>query len=494
MYSASSVSAQVHGACRCVGYFCSAMARKKKEKVLRGITMENYAAEGKSLARVDGKAVFVDRTIPGDVVDVFLYKNKKDFAEGWPLEILKPSPDRIEPFCRHFGMCGGCQWQMLPYQKQLAFKEKQVYDQLTRIGQVQSHEWIPIAGATQTTEYRNKIEYTFATRRYLSDEEVKNPDISLEVPSDSFHAKGIFDKVVPIIHCHLQAEPTNLIRETLKAKTIAMDMPFYDIKLHTGWLRNVQIRLCTTGQLMVNVMLGYDNPKVQKELLDHLLETVPAITTLYYTINQKWNDSIYDLQPTLYYGPKHATEMLENYKFLIGPKSFFQTNTRQGERLYQITRDFAELDGSQTVYDLYCGTGSIGIFVSGAAKKVIGVELIPEAIHDAEENAAINGLAHCSFFAGDVIKICDDVFFATHGKPDVIITDPPRAGMHADLVQKILDMEAPTVVYVSCNPATQARDLKLLQSKYDVMKSQAVDMFPHTHHIENVVQLKLKNS
>jgi 23S rRNA (uracil1939-C5)-methyltransferase len=278
----------------------------------------------------------------------------------------------------------------------------------------------------------------------------------------------------------------------LRQKAIDMNMPFYDVKQHTGWMRGVQYRLCTTGNLMVNVMLGYEQKDMRQQLLDHLLQQVPAITTLYYTINTKFNDSMMGLEPQLYFGAAHATEKLEDFQFLISPKSFFQTNTKQAEKLYQITRDFAELDGSQNLYDLYCGTGSIGIFCSKGAQQVIGVELVEEAIADAKANAALNGLEHTHFYAGDVIDICDDAFFTKHGRPDVIITDPPRAGMHEKLVQKILDMAAPTVVYVSCNPATQARDLRLLAAKYEVTKAQPVDMFPHTHHIENVVQLKLR--
>jgi len=288
------------------------------------------------------------------------------------------------------------------------------------------------------------------------------------------------------------AEPANQIRDVLRQKAIDMNMPFYDVKQHNGWMRGVQYRLCTTGDLMVNVMLGYEQKDMRQQLLDNLLQQVPVITTLYYTINTKFNDSMMGLEPQLYFGAAHATEKLEDFRFLISPKSFFQTNTKQAEKLYQITRDFAELDGTQNLYDLYCGTGSIGIFCSKGARQVIGVELVDEAIADAKANAALNGLDHTHFYAGDVIDICDDTFFEKHGRPDVIITDPPRAGMHEKLVQKILEMAAPTVVYVSCNPATQARDLRLLAAKYEVTKAQPVDMFPHTHHIENVVQLKLR--
>jgi 23S rRNA (uracil1939-C5)-methyltransferase len=307
-----------------------------------------------------------------------------------------------------------------------------------------------------------------------------------------FHARGIFDKVVDIDTCWLQAEPTNLLRHAVKDFAIENEGTFYDIKLHQGWLRTMQLRVCTSGETMVNIVFGHEDTDKRVRLLDHILQKFPALTTLLYTINTKWNDSLFDLFPEVYYGKGYVIENMEDFRFKIGPKSFFQTNTLQGERLYSVARDFAGLTGKETVYDLYCGTGSIGIFVSRLAAKVVGVEMISEAIEDAKENAQLNNITHASFFAGDVIDICNDEFFETHGRPDVIITDPPRAGMHEKLVKKILEIAAPTVVYVSCNPATQARDLGLLDERYVVTKVQPVDMFPHTHHIENVVQLKLR--
>lgn len=457
------------------------------------VLVESYAAEGKSLARVDGKVVFIERVVPGDRVDIRLVKSKKDWAEGYPIHFHELSPERVEPFCAHFGVCGGCQWQMLPYDKQLEFKQQQVVDALTRIGKIPLPEIQAILGGEQTRHYRNKLEYTFSNRVY-----VPGPAYSRdEKPENSrgasgFHARGFFDKVVEIDTCHLQPEPTNAIRKAITEFAREKGLSFYDFKEHRGFLRNVMVRITTTGQVMVNLVLGYEDAPVREELLNELLKKVPGISTLLFTINTKLNDSIYDLEPQVFTGDGYVTERLEDFQFRIGPKSFFQTNTRQGERLYQVTRDFAELTGRETVYDLYCGTGSIGIFVSGRAGRIIGVEVIDEAIRDAKINAEINGIKEARFFAGDVIKICDDDFFSTHGRPDVIITDPPRAGMHEKLVRKILDMEAPTVVYVSCNPSTQARDLNLLDEKYVVTKVQPVDMFPHTHHIENVVQLKLK--
>lgn len=452
--------------------------------------MQDYAAEGKSLARVDGKVIFIENVVPGDVVDVKLSKNKKDWAEGFVTAWHQYSPDRIEPFCSHFGVCGGCRWQMLPYPKQLEYKQKQVMDNLQRIGKIQLPEVPPILGAEQTIHYRNKLEYTFSSRRFLLPEELHDPEITPQQNVAGFHARGIFDKVVDIRTCYLQEEPTNQLRLAVRDFAISRNLPFYDIKSHQGWLRTMQVRICTTGEIMANIVYGYEDQAARTALQDHVLGQFPGLTTLLYTINPKWNDSLSDLEPQIVHGKGYVIEKLEDFQFKIGPKSFFQTNTRQGERLYQVTREFAELTGSQTVYDLYCGTGSIGIFVSRLASRIIGVEVISEAIEDARENAALNNIPHARFFAGDVSDICNDEFFSAEGRPDVIITDPPRAGMHEKLVRKILDMEAPIVVYVSCNPATQARDLQLLDEKYVVTKVQPVDMFPHTHHIENVVQLK----
>lgn len=474
---------------------------KKKTVILENVLVEDYAAEGKSLAKVNGKVIFIENTIPGDVVDVLLSKNKKDWAEGWPLRFATFSPQRVEPFCVHFGTCGGCQWQMLPYKQQLIYKQKQVQDNLYRIGKVPLPPIMPIIGGTNTKGYRNKMEYTFATKKFIPDKDFKEMkakgiDTVAAVMQEvgGFHAKGIFDKVVEIDTCHLQAEPTNHLRKEAAAFVKSNGFTFYDIKKHNGWLRNMLVRITTTGELMVNVVIGYESANMRKALLDHLLEKFPAITTMLYTINPKFNDSLNDLEPVTYSGKGFITERLEDYKFKISPKSFFQTNSKQAEILYKITRNFAELNGTQTLYDLYCGTGSIGIFLSGQAAKIIGVELIDDAIKDAKENAVLNNISNAAFYCGDVIKICDDSFFAAHGKPDVIITDPPRAGMHEKLVHKLLEITAPLIVYVSCNPATQARDLALLGEKYSVEKIQPVDMFPHTHHIENVVQLKLKKN
>ena len=465
---------------------------RNKAIALSGVLIEDYAAEGKSIARVEGKVIFIENAIPGDVVDIRLSKNKKDWAEGHITGFQRYSADRIAPFCPHFGVCGGCRWQMLPYPLQLKYKQQQVEEVLRRIGKVSLPSVDPILGARETTHYRNKLEYTFSNRRFLLPEELGDPSVSQQQNVAGFHARGLFDKVVDIDTCYLQEEPTNRLRRLVRDFGLRHELAFYDIKEHRGWLRNLQVRICTTGEVMANLVVGYEDEEQTRRLSELMLQQIPELTTLLVTINAKWNDSITGLDPRVIYGRGYVIERLEDFQFKIGPQSFFQTNTRQGERLYQVTRDYAELTGKETVYDLYCGTGSIGIFVSRQAARIVGVEVVEAAVGDARENAEINGVSHARFFAGDVVDICRDDFFEQQGRPDVIITDPPRAGMHEGLVNKILDMVAPTVVYVSCNPATQARDLHLLDAKYAVTRVQPVDMFPHTHHIENIVQLKLR--
>ncbi len=505
------------------------MRKQKKRITVENIAITDYAAQGKAIARLDGKVIFTEGAVPGDVVNLLLTKNKKDFAEARVLKIIKPSADRLIPFCMHFGVCGGCKWQMLPYHKQLQFKQQEAEQNLARIGKVAGAIMLPIVGADEQIYYRNKLEFTFSNKRYLTAEEIEaspipsqgvenledfseaisesifienqslltstsspSPRGRIEEASLGFHAPRVFDKTINIFECFLMDEVNNRIRNGMREIALENDLPFYDIKEHTGWLRNLIVRFCTTGELMVNLCINYDDEKNTTIVLDALLARVPEITTLLYTINPKWNDTIYDLTPQVYFGKGYVTEKLENFQFIISPKSFFQTNTKQAEKLYSIARDFAALTGNEIVYDLYCGTGSIGIFVSPLAKKIIGVELIEDAIDDAKKNAAINNIIHASFFAGDVIKICNDDFFVQHGRPDVVITDPPRAGMHEKLVNKLLEIAAPVIVYVSCNTATMARDILLLSEKYNVEKTQPVDMFPHTHHIECVAKLVLK--
>ncbi|MBU3713508.1 MAG: 23S rRNA (uracil(1939)-C(5))-methyltransferase RlmD [Ferruginibacter sp.] len=470
------------------------MRKKQKNRfILERISITDYAAEGKALVRHDGKVIFVSGAVPGDVVDIQIFKNKKDWAEGRVVRMIQPASDRIAPFCRHFGICGGCKWQMLPYPKQLQYKQQEVAANFTRIGKLEIPEILPIIGSEKTVAYRNKLEFTFSNKRFLTNDEIKTDGIVPQQNALGYHVPRIFDKVIDIFECHLMHPLNDNIRNTIRDIAIQHQFSFYDIKEHTGWLRNIIIRYCTTGELMVNVCLNYEDENNRNLLLNHLLEQVPTITTLLYTINPKWNDSIYDLTPQVYYGKGFVIEKLEDFQFIISPKSFFQTNTKQAEKLYRVTREFAGLTGNEVVYDLYCGTGSIGIFLSTHAKKIIGVEVVEDAIEDAKKNALLNDIHHAHFFAGDVIKVCNDEFFHVNGKPDVVITDPPRAGMHEKLVIKLLEMEAPKIVYVSCNTATQARDLALLSEKYRIEKIQPVDMFPHTHHIECVVLLVLKN-
>jgi 23S rRNA (uracil1939-C5)-methyltransferase len=437
--------------------------------------------------------LFVDNAIPGDVIDAVIIKDKKSWAQGRTTRLVSPSPQRIEPFCQHFGVCGGCKWQMLPYQQQLVYKQQQVADQLSRIGQVQLPEIQPILGSPHERYYRNKLEFTFSTSRYRTFEEIASREDKFEQePALGFHAPGLFDKVVAIKTCYLQQDPTNTLLSVLRAYTEEKQLPYYNFKAQYGWLRNIIIRVATTGQILVNLVIHHEDKEAREALLQHILDNVPGITSLHYTINSKVNDTIHDQDVICWYGEDHIEEKLENFRFKISPKSFFQTNTYQAESLYRVAREFAGLTGTETLYDLYCGTGSIGIFCSAGAKQVIGIEVVEDAIKDAHENAAMNGLSHCKFYAGDVEKICTDEFFAEHGTPDVIITDPPRAGMTEKLVNQLLKMRAPKVVYVSCNPATQARDLQLLDAAYKITRLQPVDMFPHTHHIENVALLELR--
>lgn len=468
--------------------------KKKKAAPLSGITIESYAAEGKSIARLDdGKVLFVSGVVPGDVIDAVIIKDKKSWAEGRATRLVTPSSQRVDPFCQHFGVCGGCKWQMIPYSQQLIYKQQQVTDQLSRIGQVQLPEIQPIIGSANERYYRNKLEFTFSTSRYRTFEEIAERDEKFEQePALGFHAPGLFDKVVAIHTCYLQTDPTNLLLSVLREYTTKHGLEYYNFKAQYGWLRNVVIRVATTGQILVNLVIHHEDKEAREALLQHIWDNVPGITSLQYTINGKVNDTIHDQEVICWRGKDHIEEQLEHFRFKISPKSFFQTNTKQAEALYRVAREFAGLTGNEVLYDLYCGTGSIGIFCSAGASKVIGIEVVEDAIKDAWENAALNGLTHCKFYAGDVEKVCTDAFFAEHGRPDVIITDPPRAGMTEKLVNQLLKMRAPRVVYVSCNPATQARDLQLLDAAYKIVRLQPVDMFPHTHHIENVALLELR--
>ncbi|MBQ0045208.1 MAG: 23S rRNA (uracil(1939)-C(5))-methyltransferase RlmD [Bacteroidales bacterium] len=468
------------------------MSRKHQEIILENVTIEAVAAEGKALAHVDGAVIFVQFAVPGDVVDIKVTKKKKNYMEGFILRMVQPSPDRLEPFCKHFGTCGGCKWQPLPYEMQLSAKQQQVYDQLVRIGHLDVPEITPIVGSDQTTYYRNKLEFTFSNRRWI--EEGEDPDAIPEKERQGlgFHVGRFFDKVLDIEHCHLQASPSNEIRLFIKKYAFEHDLPFFDIRNHEGFLRNMIIRTTEKGNVMLILVFWHEDVKAREALLDAVLAQFPMISSLYYVINSKMNDSIGDQECLLYSGDEAIYEEMEGLRFKIGPKSFYQTNTKQAYKLYSVAREFAALSGNEVVYDLYTGTGTIAQFVSSKASKVIGIEYVPEAIEDAKINAAGNGITNCEFFAGDMKDILTDAFVAKHGRPDVIILDPPRAGIHPDVAQVILNAEPERMVYVSCNPASQARDLEILCQKYVITAVRPVDMFPQTHHVENVVALKRK--
>jgi 23S rRNA (uracil1939-C5)-methyltransferase len=466
------------------------MAKKRQEIILENIEIEAVAAEGKALAHVDGAVLFVQFAVPGDIVDVKVCKKKKNYMEGFILRMVQPSPHRLEPFCKHFGTCGGCKWQPLPYEMQLQAKQQQVYDQLVRIGHLDVPEITSIVPSDETTYYRNKLEFTFSQKRWFENAE----DIE-KVPENErgglgFHVGRFFDKVLDIDHCYLQKEPSNAIRLFVKKYALEHGLPFFNIREHHGFLRNMFIRTTEEGNVMLIICFYHENEQARKGLLDALAAEFPQITSLYYVINGKANDSISDQDCILYKGEDAIYEYMEGLKFKIGPKSFYQTNTKQAYKLYSVTREYAKLTGNEVVYDLYTGTGTIAQFVSRQASKVIGIEYVPEAIEDAKVNAANNNITNCDFFAGDMKDILTDEFVEEHGRPDVIILDPPRAGIHPDVAQVILNAAPQRMVYVSCNPASQARDLEILCQKYKITAVRPVDMFPHTHHVENVVALE----
>jgi len=466
---------------------------KRKKITIENLPIINYAAEGKAIGKVDGKVIFVEGAVPGDVADVFITRNKKDWAEGKAIKIKEFSKERVTPFCIHFGVCGGCKWQMLPYEKQLEYKQQEAADAFRRIGKFLEIPMLPIVGSEDTIHYRNKLEFTFSNKKFLTPAQLQDlQDDPWPGAALGYHVPRLYDKIIDIYECWLMDDVNNTIRNTLRNFSLANNYSYYDIKEHKGWLRNIIIRTSTTGQLMANLVFGYDDKTEREKICNHLLEKVLSITTLLYTINSKWNDSIYDVETKTVFGKGYIVEKLEDLIFKISPKSFFQTNTKQAERLYNVVKNFAALNGNEIIYDLYCGTGSIGIFLSRNAKKLIGVDVIQDAIKDAVENAALNNLNHASFFCGDVIEICNDEFFNLHGRPELVIVDPPRAGLHAKLIQKLIEISPEKIVYISCNVATQARDLQLLNENFSVEKLQPVDMFPHTHHIECVALLKLK--
>ena len=467
------------------------MRNKKEPVILQNIEIESIAAEGNALAHVEGKVLFVPWCIPGDIVDVRVTKKKSAYMEGVMQRIVTPSPLRLEPFCEHYTVCGGCKWQPLPYDLQLKYKQQQVEDQLKRIGKLVLPPIEPILGSEKTVEYRNKLEFTFSNKRWILSGEDAEGLSDVEKLGLGFHISGFFDKVLDIKKCHLQASPSNEIRLWIKQYAIDNGLSFFDLWEQTGLLRNLVIRTASTGEVMVIVVFACESEHIT-ELMEELKNAFPQINSLYYIVNTKRNDSISDQTPILFSGLDAIYEQMEDLKFKIGPKSFYQTNSLQAYRLYSVVREFADLKGNEIVYDLYTGTGTIGLFLSNNAAKVVGIEYVPEAIEDAKVNASNNGRANAFFFAGDMKDMLTGDFINENGKPDVVILDPPRAGIHPSVAEVLLQAQAPRMVYVSCNPATQARDLALLQEKYEITRVRPVDMFPHTHHVENVVALKLR--
>ena len=469
------------------------MARKRKElPVIEGVEIIDVAAEGNSLARVNDMVVFIPYGAPGDVVDVKLDKKKKSYAEGHIERMVTPSPIRVEPMCEHFGTCGGCRWQHLPYEFQLKCKQQQVQDALERIAKVSIPEITPILGSKQTREYRNKMEYTFSNKCWLTFEQLRSGAEFPDRDAAGFHISGAFDKVLDIKKCHLQDDFGNQLRLFIKAYGKEHGYSFYDLRAQQGLLRTLMIRIASTGEIMAVMVFGEDDKERINTLLNAVADKFPQITSLLYVVNLKVNDTISDQEIITYRGKDYIEEEMEGLKFRVGPKSFYQTNSLQAYELYKVTREFAELAGDELVYDLYTGTGTIANFVAKKARKVIGIEYVPEAIEDAKVNSAINSIDNTLFYAGDMKDVLTDEFIERHGRPDVMIVDPPRAGMHQDVVNVILNAAPKRIVYVSCNPATQARDLALLDEKYRVEAIQPVDMFPHTQHVENVVKLSLK--
>ncbi len=464
--------------------------RKKQLPLLESVVITDVAAEGKAIAKVDGMAVFVPNVVPGDVVDVQLTRKKHNYAEGKVVRFVSYSENRVEPFCEHFGICGGCKWQMLPYDLQLKYKQKQVVDNLTRIGKVELPEISPILGAPKTTFYRNKLEFTFSNRKWITENEMESGEFFGTREALGFHIPQRFDKVLDIRYCWLQNDVSNRIRNTIRQFCLQNDYEFFDLRNQKGLMRNLIIRTSSTSEIMLIVVFFKDDKGKREKLLNFIADEFPQITSLLYVINEKANDTIMDQEIVTWKGNDCIYEEMEGLKFKIGPKSFYQTNSEQAYNLYKIVREFAQLSGNELVYDLYTGTGTIANFLARKARKIIGIECVPEAIEDAMENSKLNRIDNTFFIAGDIKDILTRDFIIEHGDPDVIVTDPPRAGMHGYVIETILSVEPPRIVYVSCNPATQARDVNLLDGKYRVTRVQPVDMFPHTHHVENVVLLE----
>ena len=464
--------------------------RRKDYPLIEGLHITTLAAEGKAMGKVDNQVVFVPMTVPGDVVDVQVRKHHRRFMEATVVRFIEKSPLRVEPFCEHFGVCGGCKWQSLPYEEQLNQKTKQVEDQLVRIGHLDIPEVRPCLGSERTREYRNKLEFTFADKRWLTYEEIAEGGDIATTPAVGFHIPGCFDKVLDIRKCHLQVDLSNRIRLATKQFCIDNGYSFHNARAHEGLMRTMVIRTASTGEVMVIVVFNENDTERINALMSHLRDMFPEITSLIYMINEKWNDSLGDREPICFAGKDHIIEEMEGLKFKVGPKSFYQTNSEQAYELYKVTRDFADLKPTDTLYDLYTGTGTIANFCARRAKRVVGVEYVPEAIEDAKVNSMINSIDNTTFYAGDMKDVLSDDFIKRNGQPDVIILDPPRAGVDERVIEVIKRAAPQRMVYVSCNPSTQARDLALLSDMYTIEAVQPVDMFPHTHHVENVVKLR----
>ena len=466
--------------------------RRKDYPLIEGLHITTLAAEGKAMGKVDNQVVFVPMTVPGDVVDVQVRKHHRRFMEATVVRFIEKSPLRVEPFCEHFGVCGGCKWQSLPYEEQLNQKTKQVEDQLVRIGHLDIPEVRPCLGSERTREYRNKLEFTFADKRWLTYEEIAEGGDIATTPAVGFHMPGCFDKVLDMRKCHLQVDLSNRIRLATKQFCIDNGYSFHNARAHEGLMRTMVIRTASTGEVMVIVVFNENDTERINALMSHLRDMFPEITSLIYMINEKWNDSLGDREPICFAGKDHIIEEMEGLKFKVGPKSFYQTNSEQAYELYKVTRDFADLKPTDTLYDLYTGTGTIANFCARRAKRVVGVEYVPEAIEDAKVNSMINSIDNTTFYAGDMKDVLSDDFIKRNGQPDVIILDPPRAGVDERVIEVIKRAAPQRMVYVSCNPSTQARDLALLSDMYTIEAVQPVDMFPHTHHVENVVKLRLR--
>jgi 23S rRNA (uracil1939-C5)-methyltransferase len=465
---------------------------KKKLPIIKQVTITDIAAQGKALARIDNFVTFVPNALPGDIVDILITRRRKSYQEGFAVHFHSLSGKRTPPFCEHFGTCGGCKWQDLKYSEQLYYKQKEISDILSRIGKIPFPEPRPIIGASSEKFYRNKLEFTFSNRRWLSPQEIKEEGKITEKNGLGFHIRTKFNRILDLKNCYLQPEPSNSIRQTIREFTAKRSFSYFDMLNHSGLLRNLIIRTTSTGEVMVALIFFENDKNAINEILSHIRNVYPEVTSIMYAINTKLNDSIFDLDFALFAGKDHIIEKMENLEFRIGPKSFFQTNTEQGLVLYRLVKDYAGLTGSETVYDLYTGTGTIAVFLAGLARKIIGIESVGEAVHDAQLNSSLNKTINTTFICGDIKDVLNKELYSKEGYPDVIITDPPRAGMHTDVVKSILMASPQKIIYVSCNPATQARDISLLSEQYEITRVQPVDMFPQTYHVENLVLLEKK--